>query len=801
MTQIKTHFRLIASFCILSTGYLFAGNADVDINTASANGGWTYASSTYTWTPNANSSTVNYTDIQACLLGSNTALGGSNALNAQTNGAHSVTIITTCGGNQTGNITISNSITAAVTSTSAMTFTLTAAGSITISNSISLTPASSGAAKYPGVNLVFTGPSGITLSNPVNVSGGTSTASATAGKGGDITFNSSGGGVTISNALTSNGGIGGIGGGQGDGGAGGAISLTGTFVSTGAAISCTGGVGSGSGDGGTGGAVTLTATSTYISVGNTITTTGGVGAGGNNSAGYGDGGNGGNITMTAVSYLNITYAINASGATGAGGGNGGNGGAISGTTTTSYVNAGNTITSNGGSSGVGGSNQSGGNGGTVTFSAGDYFSNGSAMAASGGTSTGTGSSTGGTFTITGTGGVGIRNNITSQGYVGASTNTSYYGALIIDDANTTIGGNNTGFTSGSLSVASFEKKGAGDFKLTHTGAAWTGYTKITAGKLTTGAANVIPDASQLYFNGGRLVMGNYSETVGTIMINKYSVMDLPTGNYTLTASASNGVSWTAGQKLGINYWGVSGNNYDGTAAGGSDPKFKTGASAELDATHLAAIYFKRSSNGSTYTAVQLASGEIVPTGTLPIELVSFDAKKNNDQIDITWRTASEINSEYFEILRAISNMEWESLGKVNAAGNSNKIIDYKFIDAFPAPGLNYYQLIEYDFDGKNQKSKVVSVSSNNTVETKLTAFPNPTSGATTFDFYSEKGGVYFMKAFTQSGDQIYSTRIFGIPGENRFNLSLSDYSSGTYTFQLCDGNEKALATTKVIKLD
>jgi hypothetical protein len=800
---------LLCMSCVsfFSSTLLASGNADVDISTASANGGWTYSAPVYTWTPSANTSTVNYADIQACLLGSNTALGGGNALNSQTNGAHSVTILTACSGagSQTGNITVSNSITAAVTNATAMTITFTAAGSITVSNAFNLTPPSSAGTGYPGVNLAFTGPSGITLSSAVTLNGGTSSATAAAGKGGNVTFNASGGGVQISNGLYANGGIGGTGGGVGDGGAGGTIALTGTFISTSTAVEAKGGQGSGSGAGGAGGSITLQATSTYISIGNTITSTGGSGAGGTNTAGVGNGGAGGAITYTAVSYLNITTAQDASGGTAAGGGNGGNGGAITGTTTSNYITISNTITSNGGASGTGIANQSGGAGGAITFTAGDYYSNANTMAASGGSSRGTGTSTGGAITLTGSGasgGVSISNGITSQGYNGSSTSATYYGALVVSNVYTTVGGNNPGMTAGTWTVASLEKKGAGNLSISGVGAAWTGVTKITAGTLTTGAAGVIQDASQLYFNGGKFHMGNYSETVGTIMINAYSVLDLPSSqNYTLTTSASNGVTWTTGKKLGINYWGVSGDNYNGTLAGGSDPKFMNGASAGLDATHLAAIYFKRSSNGSTYTSTQLASGEIVPTGTLPVKLVSFSAVKNNDAVDVAWETAAEINSDYYDILRANSSMQWESIGKVDAAGNSNKMLNYKFIDAFPAPGINYYKLMEYDFDGAHQESKVASINSNNVVEVKLTAYPNPTSGATTFDFYSESGGIYFLKAFTTSGDQVYSARIFGIPGENKFNLSLESYSIGIYNFQLCDSNEKPIATTKVIKVD
>ncbi len=487
----------------------------------------------------------------------------------------------------------------------------------------------------------------MTISSSIATTGGPSSGAVTGGKGGNITLTAASGTVTVSNTLTADGNIGGSAGGTG--GASGAITISSQTVSTGSAIYARGGAGLGSGGGGAGGAVSLTATSTYISMGNVITTTGGVGAGGTNSAGFGNGGAGGAITMTAATYLNIPNAINSSGGAGAGGGNGGNGGAITGTATSSYVNVANIITTDGGNSGSGIANQSGGNGGAITFSAGDYFALSVALSGIGGSSRGTGTSTAANVSFTGTNGVAISNSINLSA-------TTTYGTLTINDGNSTVGGNNTGYTLGTLTLGALTKTGTGNFALVSPNGSWSGATTITAGTITTGAANVIPDASQLVFNGGKLHMGNYSETVSTIKISDYSVLDLPVGNFTLTASASNGITWTNNKKLGINNW-LGG--YDGTGGGGSDPKFKMGTTNDLNASHLAALYFRRTSNGSTYTATQITgTGEIVPTGTLPVKLVSFTANKNNEEVVLQWETAAEINSDYFEILRGGSDMQW-----------------------------------------------------------------------------------------------------------------------------------------------
>ncbi|MFM7021587.1 MAG: hypothetical protein ACKOXB_01310 [Flavobacteriales bacterium] len=780
--------KAVSIFLYLYTFNLLAsGNADVTIQGSSGNGSWSYAANLYTWTPDANSSTVNVADITACLLGSNTALGGNTALNSQTNGAHSVTILTACSGagSQTGNVVHNSALTAATTSSTQFTFTITAAGSITINNIMNFTPASNSAAGYPATNIVFTAPSGITTNQGITSVGGTSTGAAVAGGvGGNFTCTASGGAVSIANAVTVTGGTGGTGGGAGVGGAGGTISITGTSVSVTQTVYSYGGQGSDTGAGGVGGTITITSTSTTVSIGNIISNSGGTGAT------TGVGGDGGPITITSATTLSVSQPMTTSGGN-SGTGNGGNGGAVNLTTQGGALTISHAVTSNGGNPG-GGSNKNGGNGGAISLTSSSTVNISQAMYSNGGTPTGSGTSNGGNITISAPGGITLSNIIQSTG-------TTAGGTLTLDDGNTSItsGGVNDGQSGGSyFQVGAVTKTGSGNFKLAHPSNSWTGATTITAGKLTLGATAVIPDASQLNFNGGRLVMGAYNETVGTIKISSYSILDLPAGNYTLTASASNGITWTTGQKLGINYWGDVGNNYNGTAAGGSDPKIYTGSSAELDATHLAAIYFRRTSNGLTYTATQLASGEIVPTATLPIELISFNAKKNTNHVDITWETASEINSDYFQIYRANTNMQWEKIGEINAAGTSHHLLHYCFVDHLPNSEINYYQLKEIDFDGTQQESKIVFVNFSNPLF--LTTYPNPTNSSTTINFYSEKEESYYLKGVNAIGEEIFYKKISGMLGENRIYVPLEQLSTGIYSFLLYQNNE-LLTATKVFK--
>lgn len=94
---------------------------------------------------------------------------------------------------------------------------------------------------------------------------------------------------------------------------------------------------------------------------------------------------------------------------------------------------------------------------------------------------------------------------------------------------------------------------------------------------------------------------------------------------------------------------------------------------------------------------------------LPIELLTFDAVFNNDEVYLSWTTATETNNEYFEIERSDNMVTFYPIGKVLGAGNSNSATSYYFTDYNPVLGNNYYRLKQTDFDGKSSESDIVSV--------------------------------------------------------------------------------------------
>ena len=126
--------------------------------------------------------------------------------------------------------------------------------------------------------------------------------------------------------------------------------------------------------------------------------------------------------------------------------------------------------------------------------------------------------------------------------------------------------------------------------------------------------------------------------------------------------------------------------------------------------------------GHTYTWTLIASTSgpfcqgfssicpyILNIGPLAVELIEFEGNYFNDSVHIKWITASETNSHYFTIYRSDSFTNYKPIGKINAAGYSNNVIEYCFKDDKPLEGMSYYKLTETDLNGYETEYNVISV--------------------------------------------------------------------------------------------
>ena len=94
---------------------------------------------------------------------------------------------------------------------------------------------------------------------------------------------------------------------------------------------------------------------------------------------------------------------------------------------------------------------------------------------------------------------------------------------------------------------------------------------------------------------------------------------------------------------------------------------------------------------------------------LPVTLTECKATFiDQDVVRINWKTEAEINNDYFIIECSHDGKSFQQINKQFGAGNSNKTLDYYFIDYIDKPvEYLYYRLTQVDFDGKSETFPVI----------------------------------------------------------------------------------------------
>ncbi len=112
-------------------------------------------------------------------------------------------------------------------------------------------------------------------------------------------------------------------------------------------------------------------------------------------------------------------------------------------------------------------------------------------------------------------------------------------------------------------------------------------------------------------------------------------------------------------------------------------------------------------------------------GALPLNLISFNAEKNgNKNVLLTWQTANEINTDFFEVERSFKNNSFDKIAFVKANDGSNQFSynasDYNLLEN----GLYLYRLKMVDKDGRFTFSEIKKITVNNAA-VDIAAYPNP----------------------------------------------------------------------------
>lgn len=187
----------------------------------------------------------------------------------------------------------------------------------------------------------------------------------------------------------------------------------------------------------------------------------------------------------------------------------------------------------------------------------------------------------------------------------------------------------------------------------------------------------------------------------------------------------------------------------------------------------------------TYYDISL-DNSITISGIIPVELTSFYASIEKNEVTLKWMTATETNNRGFEIERSVDNNKFSSIGFVQGKGTSTESSEYRFIDKGVLGGLYYYRLKQVDFNGKFEYSKTIEVNYSVPAEYSVSQnYPNPFNPSTSIEFGIPVQAKVTVMLFNSIGEVVseLSNGTFNA-GRHILDFNAENLSSGTYIYSV-----------------
>ncbi|MFM2266740.1 MAG: hypothetical protein RL757_180 [Bacteroidota bacterium] len=160
--------------------------------------------------------------------------------------------------------------------------------------------------------------------------------------------------------------------------------------------------------------------------------------------------------------------------------------------------------------------------------------------------------------------------------------------------------------------------------------------------------------------------------------------------------------------------------------------------------------------------------------TMPVELTKFNAKAEQNNVSLTWSTASERDNSHFVVQHSTNGRDFADLAQVKGNGNTSSVSNYNFTHATATEGVNYYRLQQVDMNGKTTPSPVRS-----TVVGKNDVRIYPTVATQSLNLESASEAEQVFEIFNLQGQKVMAGAF-----TNRKTLDIMDLTTGIYVLKI-----------------
>jgi hypothetical protein len=183
---------------------------------------------------------------------------------------------------------------------------------------------------------------------------------------------------------------------------------------------------------------------------------------------------------------------------------------------------------------------------------------------------------------------------------------------------------------------------------------------------------------------------------------------------------------------------------------------------------------------------QFGVGSDLNYNSLPVRFLNFEARIENDDTRLNWKTAMELNNLGFEIQRSKNGLDFDSIAFLKGAFNSLTIQHYSYLDQDPfvktAANKLYYRIKQIDVDAHFNYSTVLAV---NGKAIPFQVTPNPFNNSLQVQFSSPIKGSASFALYDLQGKKVLEKSVNMENGNQAFEWNnLENVEAGIYILEL-----------------
>lgn len=194
--------------------------------------------------------------------------------------------------------------------------------------------------------------------------------------------------------------------------------------------------------------------------------------------------------------------------------------------------------------------------------------------------------------------------------------------------------------------------------------------------------------------------------------------------------------------------------------------------------HMAEYMVKSFSGGG-------GGGTVNGQAILPVKLSSFTGRLMNGAATLYWQTVQEQGASHFNLQRSINGLDFITIGKVMATGNSTTPKDYVFTDrVITNLGADkvHYRLQMEDLNGKQELSSIITLHPEAGSSIQLLA--NPVHNQVLLMVQAKEKNTYVLTIADGSGRPLITTQRIAERGMNTLAIPVQTLATGVYLLSI-----------------